>query len=58
VCYRTARGLVAGIVDFRRGRVTILDAEKLKTIGQFDPVYLYGEGNLAVQSELDGPVER
>lgn len=43
-----------GVVEFRRGRVTILDSEKLKAIGQFDPVYLYGEGMLAVRAELGG----
>ncbi len=41
-----------GVVDFRRGRITILDAEKLKAMGKFDPIYLYGEGGLAVGDEL------
>lgn len=41
-----------GVVDFRRGRITILDGEKLKTIGKFQPTYLYGEGGLEVQDEL------
>ena len=41
-----------GVVDFRRGRITILDGEKLKKIGMFDPVYLYGEGGLEVRDEL------
>lgn len=41
-----------GVVDFRRGRITILDGEKLKKIGKFDPIYLYGEGGLEVQDEL------
>jgi len=41
-----------GVVDFRRGRITILDGEKLKKIGKFDPIYLYGEGGLQVQDEL------
>ena len=41
-----------GAVDFRRGRITILDADKLKKIGRFDPSYLYGEGGLEVRDEL------
>ncbi len=43
----------AGIVEFRRGRIIILDGEKLKKIGKFDPSYLYGEGGLAVGNALD-----
>lgn len=41
-----------GVADFRRGRITILDGEKLKKIGKFDPIYLYGEGGLEVRDEL------
>ncbi len=43
----------AGIVEFRRGRIIILDGDKLKKIGRFDPSYLYGEGGLAVGNALD-----
>lgn len=42
-----------GVVDFNRGRITILDEEKLKKLARFDPDYLYGEGSLAVGNALD-----
>ncbi|MEW4448263.1 Crp/Fnr family transcriptional regulator [Qipengyuania sp. JC766] len=42
----------AEIVDFRRGRITILDADKLKQMARFDPAYLYGEGGLEVGDAL------
>ena len=50
-CLRDLRE--GGVVDFRRGKITILDAEKLKAIGKFDPAYLYGEGGLAVGNALN-----
>lgn len=50
-CLRDLRE--GGVVDFRRGKITILDEEKLKRIGKFDPTYLYGEGGLAVGDALD-----
>lgn len=51
---RTLKDLRDGnVVNFQRGRVTILDGEKLKSIGRFDPAYLYGEGGLAVGHALD-----
>lgn len=31
------------VVDFRRGRITILDAGRLKDMARFNPAYLYGE---------------
>ncbi len=43
----------AGIVEFRRGRITILDGEKLKKLSRFEPSYLYGEGGLNVGNALD-----
>lgn len=42
-----------GVVEFRRGRITILDADRLKEMARFDPAYLYGEGGLEVGSALD-----
>ena len=51
---RTLRDLrEGGVLDFQRGRITILDSDKLKTIARFDPAYLYGEGGLAVGNALD-----
>lgn len=42
-----------GVVNFNRGKIEILDGEKLKAIGQFEPAYLYGEGGLEVGDALD-----
>ena len=42
-----------GVVEFRRGRITILDAERLKEMARFNPAYLYGEGGLEVGSALN-----
>jgi len=51
---RTLRDLrEGGVVEFRRGRITILDGEKLKQLGKFEPSYLYGEGGLQVGSALN-----
>lgn len=36
----------AGVVDISRGQVTVLDRQALKTLGAFDPAYLYGQGPL------------
>ena len=44
-----------GIVEFHRGRITILNADALKVVGRFDPSYLYGEGDLAMGSEINDP---
>lgn len=41
-----------GVVDFRRGRIAILDAARLKDMARFDPAYLYGEGGLEVGEAL------
>lgn len=35
-----------GIVNIARGRVTVLDHDRLVELGAFDPAYLYGEGPL------------
>ncbi|MGB3796616.1 MAG: Crp/Fnr family transcriptional regulator, partial [Alteraurantiacibacter sp.] len=42
-----------GAVEFNRGRITILDADRLRTIGRFRPDYLYGEGGLEVGDALN-----
>ena len=48
-----------GVVEFRYGKVRILDAERLKRLALFEPSYLYGEGGLAVGHALDpGASER
>ena len=50
---RTVRDLrEGGVVDFRRGQIRILDAERLKQLGQFSPAYLYGEGGLEIGNAL------
>lgn len=41
------------VLEFRRGLIVIHDADKLKSLGKFDPAYLYGEGGLEVGNELD-----
>lgn len=35
-----------GLADISRGRVSVLDHEGLKSLGQFDSTYLYGDGAL------------
>lgn len=51
---RTLRDLrEGGVLEFRRGLITIKNADKLKELGKFDPTYLYGEGGLAVENALD-----
>ncbi|RDS76164.1 Crp/Fnr family transcriptional regulator [Alteriqipengyuania lutimaris] len=51
---RSVRDLRDGeVVDFRRGRITILNAERLKEMARFNPAYLYGEGGLEVGSALN-----
>ena len=51
---RTVRDLrEGGVVDFRRGQIKVLDADRLRKIGEFDPVYLYGEGGLEIGHALD-----
>lgn len=42
-----------GIAEFRRGLVVVRDREKLERHGDFDPAYLYGDGPLHVEHELD-----
>lgn len=41
-----------GIADISRGRITVLDMERLVELGQFERSYLYGDGMLRVQEEL------
>ena len=51
---RSVRDLREGeVVDFRRGRITILNADRLKEMARFNPAYLYGEGGLEVGSALN-----
>ena len=42
------------IAEFRRGLVIVRDRARLEAFGDFDPAYLYGEGPLKVEHELDG----
>lgn len=42
-----------GAAEFNRGRITILDGDKLIALGKFDPAYLYGEGGLEVGDALN-----
>ena len=42
------------VAEFRRGLVVARDRERLERFGDFDPAYLYGEGPLRVEHELDG----
>jgi len=42
------------IAEFRRGLVVVRDRARLEKHGDFDPAYLYGEGPLHVDHELDG----
>ena len=42
-----------GAAEFNRGHITILDGDKLKALGKFDPAYLYGEGGLEVGDALN-----
>ena len=42
------------IAEFRRGLVIVRDRARLEEHGDFDPSYLYGEGLLKVEHELDG----
>lgn len=41
------------VAEFRRGLVVVRDREALERHGDFDPAYLYGEGLLHVEHELD-----
>lgn len=51
---RTVRAMREdGLIDFARGRVMIGDMERLKAAAQFDPAYLYGDGELYVGHALD-----
>lgn len=43
----------SGIADISRGRITILDMERLTNLGAFEKSYLYGEGTLQIGRELD-----
>ena len=36
-----------GIADFRRGRVEIASRETLESFADFEPDYLYGDGDLS-----------
>lgn len=42
------------IAEFRRGLVVVRDRPRLEQHGDFDPAYLYGDGPLHVEHELDG----
>ena len=42
------------VAEFRRGLVIVRDRAKLEKAGDFDPVYLYGDGPLKIEHELDG----
>jgi hypothetical protein len=42
------------IAEFRRGLVIVRDRARLEAHGDFDPAYLYGDGPLKVEHELDG----
>jgi CRP-like cAMP-binding protein len=42
-----------GLAEFRRGTVFIPDRNRLEQFCDFDPAYLYGEGELRPQHELD-----
>ncbi len=35
-----------GVVDVSRSRVTVPDEDALRSVGAFDPAYLYGQGPL------------
>ena len=41
------------IAEFRRGLVLVRDRERFERHGDFDPAYLYGQGPLHVEHELD-----
>jgi len=43
----------AGVAEFRRGTLYVDDRRALEAFGEFDPAYLYGEGDLRVRGELD-----
>ena len=42
-----------GLAEFRRGTVYVPDRKKLEAFAGFDPAYLYGDGALKVEHELD-----
>jgi len=42
-----------GVADVRRGLVIVRDRARLEAYGDFDPAYLYGEGPLHIDRELD-----
>ena len=42
-----------GLAEFRRGTVYVPDRKKLEAFAGFDPSYLYGDGALKVEHELD-----
>ncbi len=42
------------VAEFRRGLVIVRDRQKLEKAGDFDPAYLYGDGPLKIEHELDG----
>lgn len=45
-----------GLVDFDRGRVTILDRDALETYAGFSPDYLYGPWSLAYDHQAGDPI--
>ncbi len=42
------------VAEFRRGLVIVRDRQRLEKAGDFDPAYLYGDGPLKIEHELDG----
>lgn len=43
------------VAEFRRGLVVVRDRQALERHGDFNPAYLYGEGPLRIEHELDLP---
>lgn len=41
------------VAEFRRGLVIVRDRERFERFGDFDPAYLYGQGPLHIEHELD-----
>jgi CRP-like cAMP-binding protein len=42
------------LVTFRNGEVRILDRKRLATLGEFDPIYLYGQHSAWVAGHVEG----
>lgn len=41
-----------GVAEFRRGNVTVTDRKNFEKHGDFNPTYLYGQGDLYIGAEL------